>query len=145
MTDFKNHPAPLCLIEKSAGTPIFWFEYCIRESIKNGKKYAFFNMQSLTYKKYFFLLYCYRIMRNKKKIHKKNFLKFIDKNNFNYANYYELSKFFLSDEEREYRNLFREENLKDILAKAFYVSECKKYNSYKIQEIEQILYSVLKK
>ena len=84
-------------------------------------------------------------MRNKKKIHKKNFLKFIDKNNFNYANYYELSKFFLSDEEREYRNLFCEENLKDIIAKAFYVSECKKYNSYKIQEIEQILYSVLKK
>lgn len=82
-------------------------------------------------------------MRNKKKIDKKNFLKFINENNFNYAHYYELSEFFLSDEERGYRNLFREENLKDILAKAFYVSELKKYNSYKIQQIEQILYSVL--
>ena len=143
MTNFKNHPAPLCLIEKCAGTPIFWFEYCVRESIKNGKKYAFFNMQSLTYKKYFFLLYCYRSMRIKKKIDKKNFLKFIDKNNFSYANYYKLSEFFLSHEERAYRKLFREKNLKDILAKAFYVSELKKYNSYKIKEIEQILYSAL--
>lgn len=143
MTDFKNHPAPICLIEKCTGTPIFWFEYCLRESIKNGKKYAFFNMQSLTYKKYFFLLYCYRSMRIKKKIDKKNFLKFIDKNNFSYANYYKLSEFFLSHEERAYRKLFREKNLKDILAKAFYVSELKKYNSYKIKEIEQILYSAL--
>ena len=143
MTDFKNHPAPICLIEKCTGTPIFWFEYCLRESIKNGKKYAFFNMQSLTYKKYFFLLYCYRSMRIKKKIDKKNFLKFINENNFSYAHYYELSEFFLSHEERAYRKLFREKNLKDILAKAFYVSELKKYNSYKIQQIEQILYSVL--
>ena len=100
-------------------------------------------MQSLTYKKYFFLLYCYRSMRIKKKIDKKNFLKFINENNFSYAHYYELSEFFLSDEEKEYRNLFREENLKDILAKAFYVSECKKYNFYKIQEIEQIFCSAL--
>ena len=82
-------------------------------------------------------------MRNKKKIDKKNYLKFIDKNNFNYAQYYELSEFFLSDEEKEYRNLFREKNLKDIFAKAFYASELKKYNSYKIKEIEKILYSAL--
>ena len=143
MTDFKNHPKPICFIEKCSGTPILWFEYCVRDSVKNGKKYAFFNIQSFTYKKYYFLLYCYCRMRNKKKIDKKNFLKTIELKNFNYSHYYELSEFFLSDKEKKYRNLFREKNLKDIFAKAFYASELKKYNSYKIKEIEKILYSAL--
>jgi len=143
LKDFKHHPKPICFIEKCAGTPIFYFEYCVRESVKHGRKYAFFNMQSLTYKKYYFLLYCYLRMRNNKKICKKNFLKIINENNFNYYHYYELSEFFLSDKEKKYRNLFREKNLKDIFAKAFYASELKKYNSYKIKEIEKILYSAL--